>query len=110
MSERELVGKLALITGGGRGIGRSIALELARYGADVLINYARHPDAAADTAAAARALGVKADTLRGNVADEAHIERMFSEIAEKYGYLDILINNAASGVNKPLAELTPHHW
>jgi enoyl-[acyl-carrier protein] reductase III len=105
-----LQGKLALITGGGRGIGRAIALELARRGADVLINYVRHPDAAAETASEAQALGVKADTLRGNVGDESHVERMFSEIANRHGYLDVLINNSASGVNKPLTELTPHHW
>jgi enoyl-[acyl-carrier protein] reductase III len=105
-----LDGKLALVTGGGRGIGRAIALELARRGADVLINYVRHPDAASETASEIEALGVKAATLRGNVATESHVERMFAEIAERYGYLDILINNSASGVNKPVGGLTPHHW
>jgi enoyl-[acyl-carrier protein] reductase III len=108
--EKELVGKLALITGGGRGIGRAIALELARRGANVLINYVRHPDDAGVTAAEARALGVQAATIRGNVADEAHVARIFDEIRGRYGYLDVLINNSASGVNRPLAELTPHHW
>src|SRR5438477_4903182 len=110
MSERDLAGKLALITGGGRGIGRAIALELARRGADVLINYVRHPEDANATAAAAQALGVQAGTIRGNVADEAHVTRMFGEVRERYGYVDLLINNSASGVNRPLAELTPHHW
>lgn len=110
MSESELKGKLALITGGGRGIGRAIALELARRGADVLINYVRHPDDAKHTAAAARALGVKAEALRGNVADEGHVQRMFDDIRERFGYLDILVNNSASGVNRPAAELTAHHW
>jgi len=105
-----LQGKLALVTGGGRGIGRAIALELARSGADVLINYVRHPDDASDTAAQVKGFGRNAEIIRGNVADESHIERMFAEIAERYGYLDILVNNSASGVNKPLTELTPHHW
>jgi enoyl-[acyl-carrier protein] reductase III len=105
-----LNGKLALITGGGRGIGRAIALEVARRGADVLINYIRHPDAASDTAAQVKALGRNAETLRGNVAEEAHVERMFGEIRDRHGYLDILINNSASGVNKPIEEVTPHHW
>jgi enoyl-[acyl-carrier protein] reductase III len=105
-----LRGKLALITGGGRGIGRAIALELARRGADVLINYVRHPDDATRTAEAARELGVRAETARGNVADEAHVQRMFDEIRERFGYLDILVNNSASGVNRPAAELTAHHW
>jgi enoyl-[acyl-carrier protein] reductase III len=103
-------GKLALVTGGGRGIGRAIALELARRGADVLINYVRHPDNAADTVSDLQAFGVKAATLKANVADEAHVGRMFDEIRDRYGYLDILINNSASGVNKPISELTPHHW
>jgi enoyl-[acyl-carrier protein] reductase III len=105
-----LRGQLALVTGGGRGIGRAIVLELARCGCDVLINYVRHPDAASETASEALALGVQASVLRGNVADEAHVERMFDEIRSRYGYLDILVNNSASGVNKPVTELTPHHW
>jgi len=103
-------GKLALITGGGRGIGRAIALELARRGADVLINYVRHPDTAKLVADEVRAFGRQADTLRANVADEDHVERMFTEVADRFGYLDFLINNSASGVNRPIAELTPHHW
>jgi enoyl-[acyl-carrier protein] reductase III len=103
-------GKLALITGGGRGIGRAIALELARRGADVLINYVRHPEAAQNVADEVRALGRAAATLRANVADEAHVERMFGEVGERFGYLDFLINNSASGVNRPIVELTPHHW
>ena len=110
MSQADFKGKLALITGGGRGIGRAIALELARRGADVLINYVRHPDDAHQAAQAARDLGVKADTLRGNVADEAHVQRMFAEIRARFGYLDILVNNSASGVNRPATELTAHHW
>jgi len=110
VSEGELEGKLALITGGGRGIGRAIALELARRGADVLLNYVRHLDDAQQAAHAARDLGVRAETLRGNVADEAHVQRMIDEIRERFGYLDILVNNSASGVNRPATELTAHHW
>jgi enoyl-[acyl-carrier protein] reductase III len=105
-----LRGQLALVTGGGRGIGRAIVLELARRGCDVLINYVRHPDAASETASEARALGVSASVVRGNVADDAHVERMFEEIRSTYGFLHILVNNSASGVNKPVTELTPHHW
>jgi enoyl-[acyl-carrier protein] reductase III len=103
-------GKLALITGGGRGIGRAIALEFAHRGADVLLNYVRHPDAADEVAQQIRDLGRTAEILKANVADESSVERMFADIGERFGYLDFLINNSASGVNKPLAELTPHHW
>jgi enoyl-[acyl-carrier protein] reductase III len=106
----DLEGKLALVTGGGRGIGRAIALELAGRGADVLISFVRHPEPAAETAAQIRALGRKVETLRGNVADQGQIDRMFEEIRQRWGYLDILINNSASGVNRPPQELTPHHW
>ena len=111
MSERqELTGKLALVTGGGRGIGRAIVLELARRGADLLINYVRHPDAAEQTALEARHLGVRAETLRGNVADAKKVNELFDQVRDKYGYLDVLINNSASGVNRPATELTAHHW
>ena len=103
-------GKLALITGGGRGIGRAIALELARRGADVLINYVRHPDSASSVADEVRALGRRAETLRANVAEPEHIARMFAQVRDRFGYLDILVNNSASGVNRPSTELTPHHW
>lgn len=105
-----LSGKLALVTGGGRGIGRAIALELAAAGADVLVTFVRHPDTAEETVAALRALGVQAGALRGNVGDESHITRMFEEVRERYGYLDVLVNNSASGVNKPVTEVTTHHW
>jgi enoyl-[acyl-carrier protein] reductase III len=110
VSGADLAGQLALITGGGRGIGRAIALELARRKADVLVNYVRHPDAAQQTAADARAMGVQAEALRGNVADDTHVERMFGEVRDRFGHLDLLINNSASGVNRPITELTPHHW
>src|SRR6266436_6403436 len=106
----DLAGQLALVTGGGRGIGRAIVLELAKRGADVLINYVRHPDDAQRAADAARDLGVRAETVRGNVADEAHVQRMFDEVRERFGYLDILVNNSASGVNRPATDLTPKHW
>ncbi|HEY3063198.1 MAG TPA: enoyl-[acyl-carrier-protein] reductase FabL [Chloroflexota bacterium] len=110
MSARELEGKLALVTGGGRGIGRAIALQLAQQGADLLVNYVRHPDNAEETAAAARLLGVQAETIRANVADEANIADLFAVIAERFGYLDVLVNNSASGVNRAAIDLTAKHW
>jgi enoyl-[acyl-carrier protein] reductase III len=109
-SNKDLTGKLALITGGGRGIGRAIALELARRGSDVLVSFVRHHESAKQTASEARELGVRAETLRANVADETHVQRMFDEIRERYGYLDVLINNSASGVNRPALDVTTHHW
>jgi enoyl-[acyl-carrier protein] reductase III len=103
-------GKIALVTGGGRGIGRAITLRLARLGADVLVNYLRNAEAAEETVKEARALGVRAETLRGHMGDPDKIEAMFDTIGEKFGALDILVNNAASGVIKPALELEPRHW
>jgi enoyl-[acyl-carrier protein] reductase III len=110
LSQADFSGKLALVTGGGRGIGRAIGLELARRGADLLVNYVRHPDAAEQTASEARELGVRAEALRGNVADEKNVDALFERVREKYGYLDLLINNSASGVNRSATELSTHHW
>jgi enoyl-[acyl-carrier protein] reductase III len=76
----------------------------------VLVNYVRHPDDAQQTADAVCQLGVRGGTLRGNVGDEAQVQRMFDDVRERFGYLDILVNNSASGVNRPAAELTAHHW
>ena len=106
----DLSGKLALVTGGGRGIGRAVALELAQQGADILVNYLRNEDAARETAEAVRAYGREAQTIRAHVGDPERIARMFDELRERYGYLDILVNNAASGVIRPLLELEPRHW
>ncbi len=102
--------KLALVTGGGRGIGRAIVLELARRGADVLVNYLRNADAAEQTAEEARALGVRARAIRGHVGDEDKLQRLFEQVRDDFGYLDILVNNAASGVNRPAMDVTTHHW
>lgn len=103
-------GKIALVTGGGRGIGRAIVLALAGQGADVIVNYLRNADAAEQTAADARALGVRSESLRGHVGEPAKIKAMFETVRERFGALDILINNAASGVIRPALELEPRHW
>jgi enoyl-[acyl-carrier protein] reductase III len=103
-------GKVALITGGSRGIGRAIALRLAENGADVVVNYVRHKRDAEETVAAIEAKGVKCLAVKANVAKEDDVIRMFDEIREQYDHLDILVSNAASGVLKPAMELTIRHW
>jgi len=105
-----LQGKLALITGSGRGIGRAIALKLASQGADIIINFFRHRDAAEKTAKEIQAKGVKAEVIRANVGDPAKIDEMFDTIASKFGYLDILINNAASGVGRSVLDVDVKAW
>lgn len=105
-----LKGKLALVTGSGRGIGRAIALKLASQGADIVVNFFRHRDAAEKTARDVEALGVKAEVIRANVGDATKVDEMFDTIAKKFGYLDILVNNAASGVGRPIMDIDVKAW
>ena len=92
----ELKGKAALITGGGTGLGRAIALQLAREGVNLAINYSRSADDAEKTVKDASALGVKAVSLKADVSDPGSAENLVKEAAEKLGGLDILINNAGT--------------
>jgi enoyl-[acyl-carrier protein] reductase III len=105
-----LEGKLALVTGGGRGIGRAIALKLASQGSDIIVNFFRHRESAEQTAKDIEALGVKAETIRANVGDPAKIDEMFDMVGNKFGRLDILINNAASGVGRPVMDVDVKAW
>jgi enoyl-[acyl-carrier protein] reductase III len=105
-----LTGKVALVTGGSRGIGRAISLELARQGADVIINYARSAQEARATADEIRALGVRCLPLRANLAEPSRIQEMFQRVEKEFGRLDILVNNAASGVQRGALDLELKHW
>ena len=105
-----LEGKLALVTGSGRGIGRAIALKLASQGADIIVNFFRHRETAEQTAKDIQAKGVKAEVIRANVGSPAKINEMFDTIASKFGYLDILINNAASGVGRSVLDVDVKAW
>ncbi|MCC6165770.1 MAG: SDR family oxidoreductase [Caldilineaceae bacterium] len=105
-----LAGKRALITGGGRGIGRGITLALAAQGCHVAIHYARKRAEAKETAQAASGLGVQTALVRANLRQEAEARRMVEEAAGQLGGLDILVGNAASGVLKPAAELENKDW
>ena len=96
-SPSALSGRVALVTGGGRGIGRGIALELARAGADVAVNYHDDPGQARATAADIEALGVRAMAVAADVGDAAAVRRMVEEVTAAFGSLDILVNNAGIG-------------
>lgn len=91
----DIAGKAAVITGGGTGVGRATALELARRGCAVLVNYSRSKDEAEQTAAEAAALGVKALAVQADVAQDADCRRMIETAVREFGRLDVLINNAA---------------
>ena len=103
-------GKIALVTGGSRGIGKAIALELARHGADVAFNYLRNHKAADETQRQIEELGVRCLRIRAHLGDAAKIRGLFAKIERHFGRLDILVNNAASGVQRPAAELDQKHW
>jgi len=103
-------GKIALITGGSRGIGQAITLNLASEGVDVIINCLRKRKAAEETAEKAREMGVKAHVIRANIAEPEKIDEMFTEINERFGRLDILVNNAASGIARTAMELQYDAW
>lgn len=94
MNDMTLAGRTALVTGASRGIGRGIALALARAGADVAVNYTRDEAAAAETVAAIQALGRKAKAYQASVADEEACAAMVAGIEADLGPLSILINNA----------------
>ena len=85
---------VALVTGGSRGIGRAICLELARQGAAVAVNYAGNEQAAQETVEACRALGVQAEAFQADVSDPAACEELINGVKERFGRLDILVNNA----------------
>jgi len=103
-------GKVALITGGSRGIGKAITHKLAVNGAEVIINYFRRRDTAESTAQEIREKGVNAHIIKANIGDPEKIDGMFNEIESKFGRLDILINNAASGMARSALELEVKSW
>jgi len=105
-----LKGKVVLVTGGSRGIGRAIAVKLAQAGAHVAINYLRQRTAADETVRLIEETGARALAIRANVGEHDNIHHMIDQIENTFGKLDILISNAASGVLKPAMELTERHW
>ena len=103
-------GKVALVTGGSRGIGRAISLELARRGSHVAFNYLRDHKAAAETEREISAMGVRCLKVKAHLGDAEKIRHLFGQVRDAFGNLDFLVNNAASGVQRPASELTEKHW
>jgi 3-oxoacyl-[acyl-carrier protein] reductase len=105
-----LAGKTALVTGSTRGIGRATALELARLGARVVVNYRGSADAAREVQAFIEEQGGKAITVGADVSQSAEVDRLFATIAETFGAVDILVNNAGLTRDNLLARLTEADW
>ena len=111
MIERLLFDKqIALVTGSGRGIGHAIALNLARNGADLVINFFRNRAPAEETAREIENLGRRAVVIKADVGDLADLNRLFDEVEKAFGRLDIYVHNAASGYNRPVMEQKPKGW
>jgi len=99
-----------LVTGGGRGIGRAIALRFAGTGARVFVNFFVNRDAAEKTAKEIEAAGGAAHLVQADMKEPAEIKRLFAEIQKVTPHLDVLVSNAASGVLKNALELSAKHW
>jgi glucose 1-dehydrogenase len=98
--------KLAVVTGGARGIGQAVAVELARSGADIAFCDICAEEQAAHTLERVRDLGAKARFIRADVGDRSQVDLMFREIIDEFGQIDILVNNAAVNIRKPLVDLS----
>lgn len=109
----EINGKAAVVTGGGTGVGRATALELARRGCSVLVNYSRSKNEAEQTAAEVTALGVKGVAVQADVADDVACRKMIDTAVAEFGRLDILVNNAGTTSFIPhgdLESVKPEDW
>ena len=105
-----LVGKVALVTGGSRGIGRAIALKLAENGADLAINYAGNTAAAEEVKAAIEQMGRKALLIQCSVADTDGVQAMVNQVVKELGRLDILVNNAGITRDGLLMRMKEADW
>ena len=102
----DLTGKVALITGSSRGIGHGCAVEMAKAGASITVNYHSHPEDAEAVAQEVRSHGQEALVVQGDVSDRAAVDRMVSETVSEFGHLDIVVCNAYYSKREPFLELS----
>ena len=107
---QRLRGRVALVTGGSRGIGRAIAIALAEAGANVVVNYREKRAAAEEVCAAIHKMGRKATAAQADVSAAAEVERLVTETERELGPVEILVNNAGVAQVKPFYELTEADW
>ena len=106
---RPFENKVSLITGASRGIGRALALTLARDGASVVVNYARNADLAADVVREIESLGSRAVAVQANVEAPEEIDRLFDRVESEFGRLDHFVSNAAASSFKKIVDLKAHN-
>ena len=105
-----LTGKVAVVTGGSRGIGRAICLRLAAMGAKVLVNFVSQPDAAQETVSLIKAKGGEAEITQFNVADNSQVQDAFKKILDENSRIDILVNNAGITRDGLLLKMKEEQW
>ncbi|REK19519.1 MAG: SDR family NAD(P)-dependent oxidoreductase [Planctomycetota bacterium] len=106
----DLTGRKALVTGGSRGIGRACALRLAEAGADVIINYVTSQAAADEVAESIAAMGRNVAVVKADISERDDIDSMMEFVDEKFGKLDILVSNAATGGFRPMLAITQKNF
>jgi len=106
----DFTGRVALVTGSSRGMGRACALRLAQGGADVIVNYVTSRGAAIDTAKEIRQMGRRAFVVKADVSEKDDVDSMMEYITEQIGQLDIIVSNAASGGFRPLLAASQKHF
>ncbi len=111
MSDKDLFeNKVVLVSGSGRGIGRAIAINFARNGANVVVNFFRNRAPAESTAKEIEALGKRVLVVKADVGNLEDLKQLFDEIEQAFGTLDIFIHNAASGFNRGVLDQKPKGW
>ncbi len=109
-SFRGFAEKVAVVTGGGRGVGRAVALSLALEGAYVIVAYAPGDEGGAGVSTELREMGTLAHAVEADVSQEGVVKKLFDTVGQTYGRLDLLVNAASLGRAKPIAELTAEDW
>jgi len=109
-AEKVLKGQKALVTGGSSGIGKAVAIELGKAGADVVVNYVRGDDQAREVVAEIEKSGSRAFAHQADISQEDQVSAMFEKMKAELGTIDILINNAGLQQDAPLDEMTLNQW
>lgn len=105
-----LKGKVAVVTGGSRGIGREIVLALAKEGANIFFNYGGRADAAKETLDLVSEFGVEAEAMKADVSSEEEVQAFFKEVVNRFGRIDILVNNAGITRDNLLMRMKEDEW
>lgn len=107
---KKLEGKVAVVTGSSRGIGKAIALEFARNGAKVVVNCVKSKEEAEKVVGEIKKVGTDAIVIMADVSDEKQVKRMFEEAVKKFGRIDVLVNNAGVYIHNEAAEFDEKNW